>query len=246
MEMSGTAYCPHCGAEAQADSIFCSGCSRPLVSGAESSAPAPYLISPGRILFMSFLSFGLYLFYWLYKTWKQYHDHTGVPAHPIAHGLTGLVPIYGSFRAHAHLRTFGELASRAGLELRLNPRLAFIAVLSGWVLSFVAGGVSSVEFVPVLDPLTGDPAIDPVTGAVVTEVINPTRSELIMSLFLRMASIIAGVWMVLHAQPRINYYWDQMYGSRLRGVALGKGEVIVGAVGVFAWTTGIFGILSAQ
>jgi hypothetical protein len=194
---------------------------------------------------MSFLSFGLYLFYWLYKTWKQYHDHSGVPAHPIAHGLTGLVPIYGSFRAHAHLRTFGELASRAGLELRLNPRLAFIAVLSGWVLSFVAGGVSSVEFVEVMDPVTGNPAIDPVTGAEITEVINPTRSELIMSLFLRMASIIAGVWMVLHAQPRINYYWGQVYGSRLRGVVLGKGDLILGVFGILAWTTAIFGILSA-
>ena len=41
--------------------------------------------------------------------------------------------------------------------------------------------------------------------------------------------------MMLHAQPRINYFWDQTYGARLRGVAFGKGEIIlvivIGALG---------------
>ena len=245
MELSSANYCPHCEAETQANSIFCPSCSRPLVSGAESSAPVPYLISPGRILFMSFLSFGFYLYYWLYKTWKQYHYHSGEAAHPIAHGLTGLVPIYGSFRAHAHLRTFGELASQAGLSLRLNPGFAFVAVTVVLLLFFVAGWVSSVELVPVIDPVTGEPVIDPVTGEGFTEVINPTRSELIKSLFLRMASVMVVIWMMLRAQPRINYYWDQVYGSRLRGVVLGKGDLILGVFGILAWTTAIFGILSA-
>ena len=67
MEMSSANYCPHCGAEAQADTLFCSNCGRPIVGGSESSAAVPYLISPNRIIIMSLVSFGLYLFYWLYK-----------------------------------------------------------------------------------------------------------------------------------------------------------------------------------
>ena len=115
MEMSGANYCPHCGAEAQGDSLFCSNCGRPVVGGSEPSAPVPYLISPARIVLLSILTLGLYTTYWLYKTWKHYKEHTGANVYPIWHGLTSVVPVYGSFRAHAHLRIFGELASAAGL-----------------------------------------------------------------------------------------------------------------------------------
>ena len=245
MELSSTTHCPHCGTEIQGDSLFCASCGRLLAGDEESSTPVPYLISPVRILFMGFLSFGFYLFYWLYKTWKQYHYHSGAVAHPIAHGLTGFVPIYGSFRAHAHLRTFGELAGQIGLSLRLRPGLAFIAVMVFLLLSFAAGWVSSVEFVEVIDPVTGEQAIDPATELGLTEVINPTRSELIMSLLLRMTSVIVVIGMILHAQSRINYYWDQVYGARLRSVTLGKGELILGVFGIIAWTMAIFGILFA-
>ena len=246
MEMSGTNYCPHCGAETQGESLFCSSCGRPLVTSSESSGPVPYLISPTRIVLLSILSFGLYLLYWLYKTWKHYKEHTGAVAYPVWHALTLFVPIYSSFRAHAHLRTFGELASRAGLEIRFSPGLAFFIVLAGFILSIVAGGVSSVEFVAVIDPTTGEQAIDPVTGQGLSEIINPTRSELMMSLFLRIVSIVAGIWMVLHAQPRINYYWDHVYGGRLRGMTVGKGEILIGIIGVLAWLSTISGILSAS
>ena len=246
MEIPSANYCTQCGAEAEGDSLLCATCGRPMVGGQESSAPVPYLISPNRILFLSFLSFGLYLLYWLYKTWSHFRDHTGAVAFPIAHGLTAFVPIYGSFRAHAHLRTFGELAGRAGLDLRFNPGLAFLLVLMFWVLSFAAGGVSSVEVVEVIDPVTGQQVIDPNTGVGVTEVINPTRSEQMLSLLLRISAIIAGVWLIFHAQPRINYYWDHIYGSRLRGVAVGKGEIIVGFLGGFFWAATLVSILFAQ
>ena len=198
MEMSSANYCPHCGAEAQADTLFCSNCGRPVVGGSESSAPVPYLISPTRIVLLSVLSLGLYTLYWLYKTWKHYKEHTGAAAYPVWHGLTALVPIYGSFRAHAHLRTFGELASAAGLTLHLAPGLAFGAMLVGWLRVGLA---------------EGSPA----------------------SLLVLLVSLVAQIWMMLHAQPRINYYWDQVYGSRLRGVAVGKGEIIVVIFGALGW-----------
>ena len=52
--------------------------------------------------------------------------------------------------------------------------------------------------------------------------------------------------MVLHAQPRINYYWDHAYGSRLRGMGIGKGEVIVIIFGALGWISTLSGIMSAS
>ena len=209
MVMPSANYCPHCGAEAQGDSLFCSDCGRPIVGGSESSAPVPYLISPNRIILMTILSLGLYTVYWLYKTWKHYKEHTGARAYPVWHGLTAFVPIYASFRAHAHLRTFGELASAAGLQIYYAPRLAFGAMLVGLLRLFVAEGSAA-------------------------------------SLVVLAVSIVAQIWMMLHAQPRINYYWDHAYGSRLRGMSIGKGEIIVVIFGVVGWISTLSGIMSAS
>ena len=53
-----------------------------------------------RIILLFIVSVGLYWFYWMYRTWKQYGDHTGDICleyrdnhHPVWHGLTQLVPI---------------------------------------------------------------------------------------------------------------------------------------------------------
>lgn len=51
-------------------------------------------ISMRRILFMTIASYGLYLVYWFYVTWKQYKDNTGERAYPVWHALTLLIPIY--------------------------------------------------------------------------------------------------------------------------------------------------------
>ena len=57
-----------------------------------------------------------------------------------------------------------------------------------------------------------------------------------LTLLMQVVSILAQIYMLLHAQPRINYYWDQTYGSRLRGMGIGKGEVLVVIVGLlFGW-----------
>ena len=246
MEPSSARNCPRCGTQAEQDALFCPSCGTPMTdSGPAPAAPARYFISPGRLVLMSLLSFGLYTFYWLYKTWKHYKEHTGEKAYPIWHGLTLAVPIYGSFRAHAHFRTFGEIASRAGLDLRISPGLAFAIVLAGWFFGFTIAGVSGPEFVEVVDPVTGEQVIDPETGVGNFEVENPTRSELMTALFLRLANIGLGIWMIFHAQIRINYYWGQVFGDRLIGMALGKGEILVIAIGALLWFGTISGIVSA-
>ena len=70
---------------------------------------------------MAVLSYGLYLFYWLYLTWKQYRDHTGQEVFPVWHALTLAVPIYGLFRTHAHVRSFKELMFSSGVTSTLSP-----------------------------------------------------------------------------------------------------------------------------
>ena len=140
-ESTSSRNCPRCGTQTDPDALFCPTCGTPMMGPSDSSGgPVPYLISPVRIIILNILSLGLYTLYWLYKTWQQYRDHTGEQVYPVWHGLTAFVPIYGSFRAHAHLRAFGELAAAAGLALAFAPGLGFAAVLVGWLRLFVAEG----------------------------------------------------------------------------------------------------------
>lgn len=51
-------------------------------------------ISMTRIILLVIASYGVYPIYWMYRTWKQYRDHTGAEAYPVWHALTQLVPNY--------------------------------------------------------------------------------------------------------------------------------------------------------
>lgn len=98
--------CPNCSREVQLSQQFCAFCGAALTrsseglqveSGQQVSEQAlrvlPYYVSSTRVLFMSVLSYGLYLVYWFYRTWEQYRNHTGTEAYPIWHALTLFVPI---------------------------------------------------------------------------------------------------------------------------------------------------------
>ena len=100
---------------------------------------------------MSILSGGLYLLYWSYLTWKQYRDHARREAFPVWHALTLLVPIYGIFRMHAHVRTYKEIMQAASVTTTLSASGAVyamvgISILGGatFLLSLVLWPISSV------------------------------------------------------------------------------------------------------
>jgi hypothetical protein len=73
------------------------------------------------------LTFGLYAFYWLFASWRQLKQEDDDPTmHPFWHTLAMLVPIYGLFRFHAHMRAIRDLARRAGAATNLSPGLALL------------------------------------------------------------------------------------------------------------------------
>ena len=136
--------CPYCAHQVESAHIFCGGCGKALSA---ESTPDPeealtgqpqstlaYRISPTRILVMTLLSGGLYLFYWFYVTWQQYRDHTGNQVFPMWHALTLTIPGYGLFRTHAHMRSFKELLLDAGVlcTISVGWTVALVLMLNRW------------------------------------------------------------------------------------------------------------------
>jgi len=77
------------------------------------------------VVALSIATFGLYGWYWLFATWRELRKESGRSSmHPFFHVLAILiVPIYGWFRFHAHMRTVSEFARSAGTATTLSPGL---------------------------------------------------------------------------------------------------------------------------
>lgn len=118
-------YCSQCGRELQANDNFCSGCGE-----ATGELPLRNLISTRRIALLTVLSGGLYIFYWHYITWKQYHNHFKADnnAYPVWHALALLVPVYGAFRTRAHMRAYKEAMLQRGVATAIAPWAAVVAM----------------------------------------------------------------------------------------------------------------------
>lgn len=118
-------YCSQCGQGLQASDRFCGSC-----GAATGDLPLRNLIPIRRIALLTILSGGLYLFYWFYITWKQYHDYFKADdnAYPVWHALTLLVPVYGVFRAHAHMRAYKEAMLQRGVATTIAPWAAVVAM----------------------------------------------------------------------------------------------------------------------
>jgi hypothetical protein len=77
---------------------------------------------PGLAFALVSLTFGLYSYYWLFNTWRQIKRYDGDEGkRPLGHTLAMLVPIYGLFRMHAHMRTIVELVRSFGGHTTLSP-----------------------------------------------------------------------------------------------------------------------------
>jgi len=217
------AYCPNCGTEAQPSFNYCSVCGRDLtgrrseavVQQVPQGSPSTldYHISGRRILLMSVLSHGLYLFYWFFLTWKQYRDHTGKPVFPVWHALTLMVPVYSLFRTHAHMRTYKALMLDAGVTSTINVGLTVGLVFTSSVLDTVSFNLAG--------GFAGSTEISTGTAAATA--------------FINLVSVTIVSGLLLHLQGNLNRYWHSLQSAAIVDVKIGLSEVFLVFIGVFLW-----------
>ncbi|HLF04896.1 MAG TPA: zinc ribbon domain-containing protein [Dehalococcoidia bacterium] len=241
-------FCTNCRAQVQSSDRFCGNCGRPveatLAPAPPFTAPSraaptavvlprkdgsalPYLLSPTRVLVMTVLSYGFYLFYWFYLTWRQYRDHTGHPAFPVWHALTMLVPVYGLFRVHAHIRSFRELMAGANVPCSLSAgwsvALVMVSSVLDWASFQVSGG---------FEALLAEEAVGPETA----------RTAALAGL-MEVVSILLVAGLLLHTQGNLNRYWANLEGKRPVSSGVSPGEVAFVLLGVFFWLSTLASVL---
>ena len=170
----------------------------------------PFYIPPGRIVALTVLSSGLYIFYWMFATWRQYRDHTGEIAFPIMHALSLLVPIYQFFRLHAHMRVYQELMEQRGVPTTLSPA-RIVLIYFGVVLLGMVSLVMPAE-----------------------ETLTASRQAVYAAIQVGQTVLLS--WIMWHAQTNINRFWQHRLGVRLGWMPLGVAEITVVVVGlVLGW-----------
>ena len=177
-----------------------------------------YHISLQRVLLMTALSYGLYLFYWFYITWKQYRDHTGADAYPVWHALTLIVPFYNLFQIHAHMRSFKELMLNANLSSSISP---------GWAVLLALVSYMSFQI-----------------GERYTEFATLTQGMAIAGAFLEIIGIALVSGLLFHVQGNLNRYWDGLTNGRVTSSTIGVGEVTFGIIGALLWLNTLANIFS--
>ena len=217
-------YCENCGAEVEPGVNFCANCGHRLGNEiTEEQSIGRYdpeyeqavatelrnILSPQRILFMTIVTYGLYLFYWFYITWKQYRDVTGEQVYPVWHALTLLVPIYNLFRTHAHTRTFRDLMRDRGLLTTISVGWAVAAV---WISAVIDGFSFRMTF-----------------GGEISQGLAVAVA------ILDGISITIVAWLLLHVQGNLNKYWHHVSEGTVTNARIGMGEVIFVVVGLLSW-----------
>lgn len=174
-------------------------------------------ISVTRIIALTVISMGLYWFYWMYRTWKLYRDHTlelaaetGDTHYPVWHGLTQLVPVYGFFRYHAHIRHYKELMVDRGVPNTLNLGLLTTVV----VINGIAG---------ILGGTMRDPDLPFGMGV------------LLAGIVLSVVTTIVSIVVLSVVQSNLNLYWEAVDARLMRSARFGKGEILCIVLGVLFW-----------
>ena len=173
-------------------------------------------ISTTRIILLSVISMGLYWLYWMYRTWKQYRDHTielaaanGQTHYPVWHGLTQLVPVYGFFRYHAHIRQYQDLMVERGVPDGLNVGLLTTVVVSNGMVGIAGGTMRSP---------------DTYSGAV-----------LVAGVILSIVALVVSIVVLCVMQANLNRYWASVDGRLAQSARFGKGEVVCIVLGIIFW-----------
>lgn len=166
-----------------------------------------------RIISFTVVTAGLYIFYWLYVTWKQIRDRmettdSGEKLFPVWHSLTMLVPVYGLFRLHRHVELIQNMAHRSEIATSLNPKLVVLLMVLNQILGITSSGVQNLVFLFLVN---------------------------FISLALITTSII---W----TQATLNEYWYVSGAENEREMPIQLGEVVFALIGIILWGSVIFGL----
>ena len=172
-----------------------------------------------RVGILTFLSFGLYYYYWMCVSWKHLAEEMpGKEFHPSWHALSQLVPIYNFVVIYQHFRTIKDVQERErvksnlvpGLALALSIVLPYILTIGVWILVIV--------LLWALLSFSVAPAV-----AVLWVVIS----------ILMLIAAVAGTFLtlVLWGQRNLNKYWESPGARRARSARTGPGEIIISAAG---------------
>ncbi len=196
----------------QAADRYCRSCGKQLSEGL---LVLRCKLSRKRVVVMSILSFGIYLWYWFYLTWGQYRDHTGERAYPVWHALALNVPIYGLFRTHAHMRSFNELMVRVGALATISVGRTVVAVAVVSLLVVVSSALK------------------------LGEITSGTAGVLIL-MYVTGVAIIAAL--LTQAQDNLNRYWDRVPNATAEYMRIGAGEWILVILGAAGWADALLAL----
>ena len=203
---------------------------------------------------MLVLTYGLYLFYWFYLTWKQYRDHTGEEVFPVWHALTQFVPIYRWFRFYAHVRVYKDLMINAGVPSSLSPFWAVVVMIISSTIFLVGLPTALDEFSQMTDRMLtipeaadlnelsqgpgGSRAMQELAADLAVGGLFRRTMVVFTMLGLVSTALLAGV--VLQVQGNLNRYWASLPevlsgGVPLTNAKIGVFEIILIVFGLYNW-----------
>ena len=234
------------------------------VAGRQTVGPAPIpgrgdrflpnYISSRRLLGMLVLSYGLYLFYWFYLTWKQYRDHTGQEGFPVWHALTLFVPIYKWFRFHAHVRVYKELMINSGVPNSLSPIWTVVVmIIASWLFllglptalddfsQMIERVQTFINLAAELDELSQGPEGARRMQELTADLgIGLFRRSMVVFTILGFVSMALTAGVQLQVQGNLNRYWASLPqvvsgGVSLTSARIGVVEIILIVSGLYNW-----------
>lgn len=237
-------FCWHCGKRTDDKDITCAACGKqqPVVQqtepaqGQENKPPTaaaqaragemPVVIPVGRVVIMGVLGSGIYMIFWMYLTWKHYRDHTGEKAYPVWHALSILVPIYGLFRAHAHIKAYKALMDNNNIPNSLSPMLMVLVLV---IINILATVVLPLTFNPeTLRPL------------------DELSKDASLTVFILTAIQIAITTAILASvQADINKYWESLKKATVSRARFSTLDIVIAVFGLWdlIWTLGLLAAL---
>ncbi len=146
--------CTNCGVTNPENVNYCGHCGHKILDSAinqieNDNLPeldeqlTPSIIGGPRILALTFATWGLYFYYWIYITWKDLQSEISDSHTPALQTISMFIPIYQLFRFNRHIVTIRNISLEAGLRTELNPILGVLLVALNGVIGYISLWIES-------------------------------------------------------------------------------------------------------